>query len=97
MSNIIRIGLVVAAVVLILAMIVGFKDQLVDGISAIGSAMGPILVTIMPYLQFGRKLCNLLVGFPAIIDIVLWSEIVLTLLLHNVKLVSRVLSKLIGK
>ncbi len=96
MSQVIRVGLVVAAVAALIALLLPFTEQVTAGISAFASAFTPIISQMTGFLVFGRKMLNLLVGYPELVDIMLWFSLLAPLALHAVGFVMKITKKIIG-
>lgn len=96
MSQVIRVGLVVAAVALLISLLIPFTDQVISGIGAFASAFAPIVSQMTGFLVFGRKMLNLLVGYPELVDIMLWFSILSPIALHAVGFVMKITKKIIG-
>lgn len=96
MSQVIRAGLVAAAVATLIALLVPFSEQVVTGIGSFAEAFTPIISQMTGFLVFGRKMLNLLVGYPELVDIMLWFALLAPLALHAVGFVMKITKKIIG-
>lgn len=95
---IIRIILVVAAILIIIALFNSFGvfQQITLAIGYVNLYLPPLVATLVPYLAAGRSLANMIVGIPLLVDIALWFVLSSPLILAIVKLTSKLLAKLVG-
>lgn len=96
MGQAIRIALILVAVVAIIALLTPILDQLILGIGQVANVLPSLISSLSPYLVFGRKMLNALVGFPVIVDIMLWFALISEIALHTVGFVSKIFRKIVG-
>lgn len=94
MDTLIKIGLVLLAVGMILALLSPLITQLVDGFSDFATNFTPILNTLVPYLEFGRALLNYLFGSSTAATIILWFVLLSPFFEHTALLLNRIYKRL---
>lgn len=96
MSQVIRIGLVTAAIVAVIALLLPVLEQVGAGVISVADVLPSMISQIAPYLSFGRSLLNALLGYPVLVDICLWLALIAPLSVHLVKFGIYIYSKIIG-
>lgn len=96
MDTVIRIGLVVIAIIAVIALLMPVLEQVGDGVLEVADVLPELISQIAPYFLFGRTLLNALLGYPVLVDICLWLVILAPLSVHLVKFGIYIYSKLVG-
>ena len=96
MDSIIRIGLIVVAVAVIIALLVPVVDKVVEALPVVGNLLTDAISQLAPYLTFGRQMFNALVGSPVLVDIILWFVLLSEPTLHAAKFTIKIFRKLVG-
>lgn len=96
MSTFIRIGLIVVAVVAVVALLSPIISELVDSMPELSAAVGPLISQLSSYFAFGRALLNALIGYPALVDVCLYLAIGAPFTLVLVKFGIMIYSKIVG-
>lgn len=97
MSQLIRTGLIIAAVIVLAGTVVLMSASLVGGLVNANSFLSGTLVTIAPYLYFGKSLLNKIMGSSAVATFMLFLSLVFPLTYLSASLISRVYRLIIGK
>lgn len=96
MDTVIRIGLVVIAIIAVIALLMPVLEQVGDGVLEVADVLPELISQIAPYFLFGRTLLNALLGYPVLVDICLWLVILAPLSVHLVQFGIYIYSKLVG-
>lgn len=80
MSVAIKTAMVAAFILVAIAFIAPLIAQLVPALAPAVSGLSSAVITLAPYLKTGRELLNLIFGAPVIVDVIIWSELVLWVL-----------------
>lgn len=96
MSNAIRIALILVAVAAIILMLSPIVTELSSTIDTIISHLSGFISQLSSYLSFGRRLLNLLIGVPVLVQICLYFTISLPITYYFVSIGAKVFKKVVG-
>lgn len=96
MDTVIRIGLVVIAIIAVIALLTPVLTQLGEGVIDVANALPGLITQLAPYLVFGRTLINALIGYPVLVDVCLWLMILAPLSVALVEFGIYIYSQLVG-
>lgn len=96
MDTVIRIGLVVIAIIAVIALLTPVLTQLGEGVTDVANALPGLITQLAPYLVFGRTLLNALIGYPVLVDVCLWLMLLAPLSVALVEFGIYIYSKLVG-
>lgn len=96
MSQVIRIALVTAAIIAVVALLMPVFEQIGAGVNDAASAMASMVNSLSQYLTAGRAALNLILGYPVLVDICLWLAICAPISVEVVKFGIYLYSKIIG-
>ena len=96
MGQVIRVGLIIVAVVAIIALLVPITEKVVEALPVLGQHLSSAINSLSPYLLWGRQLLNALVGVPILVDIMLWFVLLSPIALHAAAFTIKIFRKVIG-
>ncbi len=98
MDTLIRIGIVLTCILMVIALLgeLGVWAKLSEAVVQVAFYLPSLITNIAPYLQAGRSLCNMVLGFPVLVDVALWFSILSPIILGATKLTVFLFSKFAG-
>lgn len=96
MGAVIRMGLVVAGIAVVLVLVMPVLTQVGSGVMSVAEALPALISQVTPFLSAGRSLLNAFIGYPILVDVLLWLNILAPLTLALCKLAIYIQSKLVG-
>lgn len=90
MAYFIKMGVLVAAIAALVALVAPLVSMCVDGFADFAAQFSPAIASVIPYLSFGRNLFNFLMGSSTAVTIILWFILLSPFMEHMAMLTNKV-------